>query len=221
MPCAGVRDPPDASVRRLLLELLRVSALDRLQTRVSLHPTVVAVKACTGAPGTPAPSRDDGSWPEEQALTHVVNSLRRDLGATSTLREIVTSTDARDAPPLDALCMTAEPNYGSLWFWAKQSAAATVRDVLENMEDIVVDDLSRPEVLEAYLRALARRALGAKPVGAAGAEPAEKKRRGARNADYTAFTFGSVALSAAFLNLQGAPLPDGFRIVYGSDVLYV
>mmetsp|Transcript_61677 Transcript_61677/g.133606 ORF Transcript_61677/g.133606 Transcript_61677/m.133606 type:complete len:731 (-) Transcript_61677:204-2396(-) len=56
--------------------------------------------------------------------------------------------DASDGAPrlrlsqLDMLCTYADPNYGFLWFWCRQTALTSPREVLQRMREVVSKDLA-------------------------------------------------------------------------------
>jgi len=61
---------------------------------------------------------------------------------------------------LDMLCTYADPNYGFLWFWCRESTASQPKEVLLQMREEVARDLTRSKTLWTYTSAVASNVFG-------------------------------------------------------------
>jgi len=147
---------------------------------------------------------------------------------------------------LEVLCSYADPNYGFLWFWCRQSSLATPREVLQQMAEELRRDLLERGALKTYLWALLRWMLHmgddlAKRLWEHMAKEQDEERedeinhseeslgssatasstaRPAAAAAEADFALGAMRLSACMDN-HAAPvrLEERRRLIFGSDIL--
>mmetsp|Transcript_36067 Transcript_36067/g.92941 ORF Transcript_36067/g.92941 Transcript_36067/m.92941 type:complete len:774 (+) Transcript_36067:25-2346(+) len=130
---------------------------------------------------------------------------------------------------LELLCTYADPNYGFLWFWCRDSFLSTPREVLCRMHQEVGSDLVAGGTLWAYAWAIARGVFGLPAGDQAAQPPAElqaalaKEGGGARRAlAPREFATGSLALSLCFASSSASLEQESRRrLIFGSDILCV
>mmetsp|Transcript_47128 Transcript_47128/g.102531 ORF Transcript_47128/g.102531 Transcript_47128/m.102531 type:complete len:750 (+) Transcript_47128:27-2276(+) len=179
------------------LEMLRLILLERLCEYVKGHPAVVAARGARSASGGRALQCSELQY----LLRATSNGCLEVLGE---FQEEMTAVEGSDYAALEAVCSTAEPNYGLLWYWIKRSSW-TVRQIFEHMAKVLVQE-TQADVLEKYVSAMLSRELGV-PLG--------------DDLSATGFFFGVGRLSRAFQNMGSLDRVERMRVVFGAEVLYV
>eukprot|EP00747_Dinoflagellata_sp_TGD_P103644 gnl/TRDRNA2_/TRDRNA2_169021_c0_seq2.p1 gnl/TRDRNA2_/TRDRNA2_169021_c0~~gnl/TRDRNA2_/TRDRNA2_169021_c0_seq2.p1 ORF type:complete len:801 (-),score=144.78 gnl/TRDRNA2_/TRDRNA2_169021_c0_seq2:122-2524(-) len=223
------------------LELLRLRFLLELRRRINADPITRGLLA------VPTPSRQ-GSSPEGRRLAAVKLIAQRVCqAATEELMagrfkfdergEKAKNGGAGDAMvdgagfaapyvplrQLEVLCAYADPNYGFLWFWCRQSSLSTPREVLQQMREEISSDLASGGGLWCYVWAIVCRLLGpatgAANLDSAGLPLPWETDTGLHARD---FTVGSLHLSRCFTcgsaHMEQA---EQRRLIFGSDILSV
>lgn len=151
---------------------------------------------------------------------------------------------------LEMLCAYADPNYGFLWFWCRESSLSSPQEVLARMRGEVADDLWKGGALHAYAWALARgifrlpedvdAEINADDVPVKVRERVAEIEKGGlaqvRSPDATPvsanrgsklsprdFAIGSLSLARCFTSAStnGGSQAEGKRLIFGSDILCV
>jgi len=144
---------------------------------------------------------------------------------------------------LEVLCAYADPNYGFQWFWCRQSALSTPREVILRMREEVSSDLVARGALWAYAWAVARDVFGLEArmggghcaaagtgASAAGGEETAGTRQPPASADAHQaaglvardFAIGSLRLARCFAcSTASLEQSERRRLIFGSDILCV
>jgi len=135
---------------------------------------------------------------------------------------------------LEVLCAYADPNYGFLWLWCRQSALSTPNEVLSQMTKEVTADLLVDATRWAYAWAIARDLFGLDysitptPGSTAGGpsppdgqtmDQAQTAQERPSSQDYA---LGSLRLARCFVHCN-VPLErtERRRLIFGSDILCI
>jgi len=114
-----------------------------------------------------------------------------------------------DTPHLDVPCTYADPNYGFLWFWCRESARSRPCAVLQRMREEVVCDLTET-TLWTYVWALACCLFDIRHSATDAALAMQD------------FATGSLKVSRCFANGTGSlSRSERRRLIFGSDILSV
>jgi len=202
------------------LELLRLRFL--LEIRHQLRADAVAAGWLTA-------TTSSGNESQLQVLALVLQRLQKQLvdgmrsGSFSFKAEgkpsIQEDKEGQLVPleQLDMLCAYADPNYGFLWFWNRQSNLSSPREVMQKMHQEIISDLVDGGALNTYLWALACGVFGLDISNRAISPLNENADRQFTTRD---FVVGSVRLSHCFAhgsaNLESL---ERWRLIFGSDIL--
>lgn len=247
------------------LEMLRLRFLLELRLRMRADPLAIGL---LGAPGTAssAPSQAAeghrfaaAAMVTQRACSRAVAELRAGRFAFTAGDPVLDGADADstglpdgislgDAEGshrsplamwrLEVLCAYADPHYGFLWFWCRDSALSTPREVLQRMHAEVVTDLVAGGTLWAYAWAVAcgifglpaddrvARGGGEGGCGDSAGIVADGEAVGPNgSAGFAArdFSIGSLRLARCFTSAGGVAVEqvERRRLIFGSDILCV
>lgn len=230
------------------LELLRLRFLMELQSWIQSEPLIAGISGmfvedsknqdemlAVLALALQKVSRRARSELKHRRFMLTVNSTHQDVGL-----------DQAEYSPhlalerLEVLCSYADPNYGFLWYWCRQSSLATPREVLQQMSEELRRDLLQRGALKTYLWALIRwmlhvgddlaKRLWEQMAKEQDEEPEEEPHHSEESSGSGAvssarpseadFALGAMRLSACMDN-HAAPvqLEERRRLIFGSDIL--
>lgn len=141
-------------------------------------------------------------------------------------------------PLLEVFCSYADPNYGFLWFWCRESSLSSPREVLTRMHEEFLSDLVHGGALWPYVWAItcqvfgircpkqgsedytAAAAAAARP-GLRGGEGLSKLLLAASSIQENHFALGLLRLAKALKPVVAPTLDDRSRrrLIFGSDIL--
>jgi la-related protein 1 len=203
------------------LEFLRLQFLLEIRRRLLDDPVAA------GWLSAPKPaSHSDNDRLEVVALVaqRVEDNISKELAGGSFHFSNATATDKdKDAEmpavqmdKLDVLCEYADPNYGFLWFWSRQGALSSPREVLRKMHEDIMDELLNGGSLWAYTWAVACGVFGL----AAGSTTPNLPDRETSKLSSQDFVLGSMKLSRCFAYGSANLNPEErWRLIFGSDIL--
>jgi len=223
------------------LELLRLRFLLELRWRMVTEPLAIGLLSGRGQDaGNEAPAavadkarRDVAELIAQRAVASAQGELQAGNFAFSVGAGLLDSVPAEQKEAgtvprlllerLDLLCTYADPNYGFLWFWCRDSTASQPKEVLLQMREEVAKDLSSDLTLWTYTSAVAASVTGQSvpvphAIKEASAESLTPGHAGGLSASH--FAVGSVRLSRG-LTCGTASLSQAERrrLIFGSDIL--
>eukprot|EP00931_Biecheleriopsis_adriatica_P115000 TRINITY_DN9085_c0_g1_i1.p1 TRINITY_DN9085_c0_g1~~TRINITY_DN9085_c0_g1_i1.p1 ORF type:complete len:781 (-),score=170.88 TRINITY_DN9085_c0_g1_i1:216-2558(-) len=156
------------------LELLRLRFLLELRSWIRDEPLV------EGLLGSDRSKGSDNTEQNLAVMTLVMERVRRRacsalrhrrfpltvLACSNDVDDEELFSDSKSMPALalnrlEVLCSYADPNYGFLWFWCRQSSLSSPREVMQQMAEELRRDFLRGGTLRPYIWALTCQVLGA------------------------------------------------------------
>lgn len=247
------------------LELLRLRFFLEIQTRLLSDPLASGfLETRQHGTASSAPQSSSASAISAFVANRVHKSILEDIESDTfefsdashvkAALSVASASSLTGAPNLqlshlEVSCAYADPNYGFLWFWCRNSPLSTPREVLQRMRKEVTSDLTAGASLWAYVSAIIKHTFDLRTadmtaldqIGSSLREQAAQKVRhtshqvhqpvptSAGNVDAHDggltggdFAVGSMRLSRSFVSSTTVLEQDERRrLIFGSDILCV
>lgn len=201
---------------------------------------LVAERACLNAASDLRAGKMDAGLPADIAAAAAADAVRGTRSKMESGTSLGLGYGSRVAQ-LEMLCTYADPNYGFLWFWCRESPLSVPPEVLRRMRAEVARDLLAGGALWAYAWAIACGVFGlraddrishgqgsaaeeAAAIAAEGGAMRDPARAGSGVGRLSAadFAVGSLRLARCFAHGDGSlDKADRQRLIFGSDILCI